>query len=286
MRIERNIWSIALCLVVSGVALGGPICVIDGQNYSAGALNPANDCQACFPSQSTFAWSPRPEGAVCGNPSSSQCDNPDACDGVGACEPNHKPDGIPCGDASACTTDDQCETGQCLGELVPGVPAVNAAHSRAVDVEAAPSGDPVPFALRVTAPLDFPCLLKWVSADGTLVDAPVYQSSAAWGVIRVSGPEIVPGATYEIASECDGLLSAQGSDDTPIWGDLNDTGAVDVDDILCMLDAFSGIFVNCVEESVDLDPCDGPNGLIDVSDILLELDAFIGVPFPCPLPCN
>ena len=174
----------------------------------------------------------------------------------------------------------------CLGDFIPQAPIVNAAHSRALDVDAGAAGSPIPVALRVTASLDFPCLLQWVAADGSLVGAPVFQLADDWGTIRVTDPDIVPDAIYEFAAECDGMLSALGSDGTPIWGDLDATGAVDVDDILCVLDGFAGLFFSCSPESVDLDPCEAPNGLIDVSDILRLLDAFSGAAYPCPVPCS
>jgi hypothetical protein len=55
-----------------------------------------------------------PAGAACGDPSSGACDAADACDGAGACRPNHAADGTLCGDAgSACTNQDACLGGLC-----------------------------------------------------------------------------------------------------------------------------------------------------------------------------
>jgi len=67
----------------------------------------------------------------------------------------------------------------------------------------------------------------------------------------------------------------------PALGDVNLTGVIDVDDILCVLDAFAGTGT-C--PGVDLYPCGG-NELIDVDDILVMLDAFAGTAEPCPDPC-
>ena len=98
---------------------------------------------------------------------------------------------------------------------------------------------------------------------------------------------------------------------TPIsslrYGDTAYTGedsVVDVDDILCVLDAFSGYFGNCPVERADLFPCHVPTcvtdadcanlgvpcvegrcHVLDVDDILAVLDAFGGFP-ACPDPCT
>lgn len=90
-------------------------CLIDGVCYADGDRNPANDCQACIPEISTTEWSNRPEGSTCGNILDTECDSPDACDGLGLCEVNYKPDNTPCSDeipANICTFD-FCEGGAC-----------------------------------------------------------------------------------------------------------------------------------------------------------------------------
>jgi len=56
------------------------------------------------------------------------------------------------------------------------------------------------------------------------------------------------------------------------YGDVNGSGLVDLDDILCVLDGFAAS-VDCV--NADIYPCQ-PNGLIDIDDILAELDAYNG----------
>ncbi len=96
-------------------------CLIDGVCYLAGDRNPENDCQACIPQLSTTQWSPLPEATLCGNSENTDCTNPDACDGAGFCEPNHKPDGTQCTDedpANECTFD-VCDSGLCVHPPVP-----------------------------------------------------------------------------------------------------------------------------------------------------------------------
>lgn len=66
-----------------------------------------------------------------------------------------------------------------------------------------------------------------------------------------------------------------------LFGDTNHDAVVDVFDILCVLDGFAGVFVDCPFAEVDLMPCGG-DGLVDVFDILGVLDAFAGN-VVCPL---
>jgi hypothetical protein len=91
-------------------------CLIDGVCYAEGDLNPANDCQACIPQISTTQWSSRLEGSACGSNADTDCDSPDACDGAGVCEVNHKTDGIQCTDEvspHAECTENLCLAGLC-----------------------------------------------------------------------------------------------------------------------------------------------------------------------------
>lgn len=62
-----------------------------------------------------------------------------------------------------------------------------------------------------------------------------------------------------------------------MFGDVNHDGVVDVFDILCVLDGFSGVFTACSTIDVDLAGCPGGDNTIDVFDILAVLDAFAGV---------
>jgi hypothetical protein len=57
-----------------------------------------------------------PPGTACGDPSSSQCDAADGCDGAGLCASHHSSVGTECNDGVLCTTADACnESGQCAG---------------------------------------------------------------------------------------------------------------------------------------------------------------------------
>jgi hypothetical protein len=54
---------------------------------------------------------PADPGAACGNPSFSQCDDSDVCDGAGGCDPNPRTAGTPCGSANTtqCNLADVCD---------------------------------------------------------------------------------------------------------------------------------------------------------------------------------
>jgi hypothetical protein len=69
-------------------------------------------------------------------------------------------------------------------------------------------------------------------------------------------------------------------------GDINDSGNVDLDDLLCVLAAFSGNEAQgCITERADLIPCGGGTGTVDLDDIIEVLGAFSGAP-TCPNPCG
>ncbi len=62
-----------------------------------------------------------PSGTACGDPSNSDCDLADTCDGAGACQPNLAPGGTACGDATntQCDLPDTCDgSGACQANYV------------------------------------------------------------------------------------------------------------------------------------------------------------------------
>ncbi len=81
-----------------------------------------------------------------------------------------------------------------------------------------------------------------------------------------------------IDDTCDTCTSCQlYADLSPPGGDCN----VDVGDILCSLDCFSGV-PPCSDVG-DISPCGG-DGFCDVGDVLAALDSFAGI-YACPHPC-
>jgi len=77
---------------------------------------------------------------------------------------------------------------------------------------------------------------------------------------------------------CPGESCNETTDECYLYGDLNDDGVVDIDDIFCVLDDFSNR--NACSGDGDIFPCGGGNGLIDLDDILAILDTISGSP-PC-----
>jgi hypothetical protein len=79
-------------------------------------------------------------GTPCGDSSSGPCDNPDTCDGAGACQTNHVADGTNCGDAGgACINQDTCLAGSCHdnGFKSAATPCTGASQGGACDNDAA-----------------------------------------------------------------------------------------------------------------------------------------------------
>jgi hypothetical protein len=83
----------------AGAQLPGT-CVVNGACFQNGDVNPANSCQVCDASQSATAFS-------------------------------NRPDNTSCDDGDNCTTDDICQSGQCVGTPVT-CPAADQCHEAGV----------------------------------------------------------------------------------------------------------------------------------------------------------
>ncbi|NOS99275.1 MAG: hypothetical protein HOP29_01455 [Phycisphaerales bacterium] len=103
------------------------------------------------------------------------------------------------------------------------------------------------------------------------------------GIVRTCCDCVAPPCTTQ--ADCDDnnvctwdQCTAAGCTHTlTIYGDVNHDGTVDIFDILCVLDAFGGVFTTCTALDTDLAGCPGGDGMHDVFDILGVLDAFAGV---------
>ncbi|MBU0717300.1 MAG: hypothetical protein KJ749_03550 [Planctomycetes bacterium] len=230
-----------------------------------------------------------PLGTACGDPSSDQCDNPDICDGVGACDPNYKATGWPCNDGDICTGNDDCELGVCLGTPIPQAPLVVRQGPRAFDLTPQPMGSVAPVALRVSSP-DWTCLDKYVGADGFLTTTPVTQLPNNWGMVIVRGADVVPSSTYDFVAECGVYASDAGSGTTCLWADVDCNDVVNFYDIQLIVLGFQGIFDQVPMEALDIDPCT-PNEIINFIDVQQAVMVFedpVGRTYAstgCPLPC-
>jgi hypothetical protein len=251
----------------------GTMCTSDG-----------NECTEDVCSEGLCIHPNEPAGTPCADPTDTQCDNPDTCNGFGVCEDNLEENGLPCGDGDICTAGDACVDGFCVGTPIPEAPDVAALGQRTIQVTAQPPASLVPVALRITSP-DFPCLLAWVAADGTVTNMPVYQTPGTWGTVIVTDEEIIPETTYEVRSECGVYLSDPGSATTFIWGDVDKNGIVDGDDIIAMVYGYAGDFSLASFENLNMFPC-VPDDIIDVDDIVQLVYAFGGFGYPCGTPCR
>lgn len=125
-----------------------------------------------------------------------------------------------------------------------------------------------------------------------LVDNPLdaaWLTPNEWGsAVYVNGPDVIPSTDYELVVDT-GLagganLSPATGTTTQNWGELNGLPPSDLDDILCMLAAFSNNFV-CSLFASDLFGA-VPDQLVDLDDILAVLGAFSGDPYPGASPCE
>jgi hypothetical protein len=90
----------------------------------------ANDCtrDVCFGGDCTHP--PSALGTSCGNPTPSDCDDPDSCDGTGICRPNNRPNGESCDSDGNDCTNDVCMGGQCTHPpSAAGTPCGNPANT-------------------------------------------------------------------------------------------------------------------------------------------------------------
>ncbi|MEK6675877.1 MAG: hypothetical protein AABZ47_09520 [Planctomycetota bacterium] len=148
-----------------------------------------------------------------------------------------------------------------------------------------------PVAIRISGRSDQPavaCVSKYVQSDGSLGDSPVFLSSISWGTMHITGEEIIPDTVYSVQIDCgtegEPALSPSADVRTWVWGDVNNTGQADTDDILLVIDASQGVLSGVTLEGVDVAGC-LPNGEIDTDDILSVLDAAQGVPYQCAAQC-
>ncbi|MCH8242532.1 MAG: hypothetical protein IH897_07970, partial [Planctomycetes bacterium] len=86
-------------------------CLIDDICYANGQQDPAGDCRFCSANLLQTDWSNRFAGVACGDTTDTDCDNPNTCDGAGACLDNFETIGSACGDPTEteCDNADTCD---------------------------------------------------------------------------------------------------------------------------------------------------------------------------------
>jgi hypothetical protein len=216
-------------------------------------------------------------------------------------------DGIYCNGAEIChsargclSTGNPCHDPDSCDELLGdcgdcAAPAVAAIGPRYFTVSPTPARAPV-LVIVSGDPTDaaVDCVFQFLQPDGRLDDQPAYLPSEQWASIPVTGVEVRPGKTYRVCNSCDsGGLSAIAEVTTWRYGDTNNSGQVTLDDVLCVLSGFSGMFGEppwlCSRYALDThgSGCD-PDLAINIDEILAVLNAFAGtttVPLFCPVVC-
>jgi hypothetical protein len=214
------------------------------------------------------------------------CDDGLFCNGAEVCEPGVgcvNP-GNPCPDPDSCNEDDD-SCGGCHA------PTVIAEGSRYFAVTPGLGDDPV--AILVTGDPADPtvlCLSMYVQPDGTVDTTAVFQTPTEWGTVHVGDEELAPSTVYVVHADCrwegSGYLSNPVSVTTWLWGDVNNDGAVQVDDVTLVFDGSQGIFGgDTTVENLDLSPC-LPNREVDAGDVASVQNAYASGSFPCPAACD
>lgn len=66
------------------------------------------------------------------------------------------------------------------------------------------------------------------------------------------------------------------------YADVNGDGTVNLDDVLCALDAFADVGTACAQADLDIGPGCEEDGFVDLHDIVAVLDVFAGASACCP----
>jgi hypothetical protein len=286
------------------------VCTDDSCNSATGCVH-LNNSAACTDGNACTSGDACAGGACVGGPAPN-CDDANVCTtdscntGSGCIHANNT---LPCGDGQFCNGNETCGGGACQpGTAVncsDGIACTADSCNEATDacdhtscsmsasaigsrwIEIVPPAGLASVALKVTAP-GFACLPKYVDATGALTTSPVFQSSAQWGTVRITGRPIVPLTAYTVQAEVTpGTPIGASGATTWRWGDANNSGGVDVFDIVCALDGFQGLFTNCTAYGVDQSSGSAVIPVtVDFSDVGAVLDAFSGTAYPDATPCN
>ncbi len=68
-----------------------------------------------------------------------------------------------------------------------------------------------------------------------------------------------------------------------LYGDIDRNGSINLFDLFCVLEGFTGDFTNCTFDDVDIEPC-VPNGTLNLLDLFAILDSFSGADPCCSAP--
>jgi subtilisin family serine protease len=170
------------------------------------------------------------------------------------------------------------------------VPSAYGEGPRYLEVTPQP-GDQSPVALLVAGDVNDPdvsCVSLYVQGDGTLGSAPVFRTPAQWGTVHVHDEALIPGSSYRLLAQLESGVRSQAAEAaTWMWGDVNNSGVVNITDVLFAVNGFQGDFTHATLQNLDLAPCT-PDGIISIDDVLAAVNAFVGDAYhdgPCPMPC-
>ena len=170
-------------------------------------------------------------------------------------------------------------------------PFVEASGPRYLTIAVVEGAVEIPVALRLMGDPENPyvsCLSQFIQLDGTLGDEPAYQYPSEWDTFSITGLAIRPDTTYTVETVCGdvpaGASAATDTDTTWLWGDVDNNGVADSDDVGIVAGVLQGT-TSAPIEAVDLAGC-ATNGRLDTSDVLAAMDAALGHPFGCTPPCE
>lgn len=162
--------------------------------------------------------------------------------------------------------------------------AVSGVGSRYLSISAPTGARSIALSVESSA---HPCLVKYVQPDGSLGETPIFQLGSRWGTLSVGDGDLLPQTQYKVRAISAEAISPYTNASTWKWGDGNHNGFVNLDDILCVLNGFSGNFPICSLESVDLTGMgNAPDGTVNLMDILAVLNAFSGSGAPTSVSCE
>ncbi len=102
---------------------GAGVCLANNEPDGTACPDEGNDCTDDLCAAAVCTHPDLAAGTSCGDPTDSDCDNPDTCDGAGVCLANNEPDGTACPDEGNDCTDDLCAAAVCTHpDLAAGTP--------------------------------------------------------------------------------------------------------------------------------------------------------------------
>ena len=93
---------------------GAGACQANNEANGTTCTDDGNQCTNDQCSSGACVHPNKAAGAACGSPGDTDCDNPDTCNGSGACQANNEANGTTCTDDGNQCTNDQCSSGACV----------------------------------------------------------------------------------------------------------------------------------------------------------------------------